>query len=377
MTREGGAMVDGAIAELGGAAAVEIAASALAERGAKPGMCHNCGVSVIADYCAVCGQERDSHRRSLGALMHEVVREVASFDSRILRTAGALMVRPAELPLAFHEGRTRRYVPAVRLYLMVSLLFFATLSLTGIALMQIELLGNAIEYTVKALPDGDVQVITHGVAGDPIPRRDAEEAGGTLSAGTHWGPIARFHFFAPIGRFHQSLSPSTKARIEEVRASLSKFAGDDRNGWMARNALATLDKLTRDPAALNEPLTTWIPRILFLLLPAFAVLLAVFYIRQRKRFFFVDHLVFSLSMHSFVFAALIVAIGAAQIVPGSIVADVVLVAFAAYFLIALKRFYRQGWAITAVKFVAISFLYWVVFVVPALLVAVATGIVSG
>jgi len=81
-------MVVGAIAELGGAAAVEIAASALAERGAKPGMCHNCGVSVIADYCALCGQERDSHRRSLGALMHEVVREVASFDSRILRTAG-------------------------------------------------------------------------------------------------------------------------------------------------------------------------------------------------------------------------------------------------------------------------------------------------
>ena len=41
----------GAIAELGGAAAIEIAASALAEHGATASKCRNCGAPVIGAYC--------------------------------------------------------------------------------------------------------------------------------------------------------------------------------------------------------------------------------------------------------------------------------------------------------------------------------------
>ena len=72
-------------------------------------------------------------------------------------------------------------------------------------------------------------------------------------------------------------------------------------------------RIAADPAALNGPLTTWIPRILFLLLPLYALLLAVFYWRQRKKFYLVDHLIFSLSVHTFLFVALIVDIGLAQL----------------------------------------------------------------
>jgi hypothetical protein len=368
----------GAVAELGGAAAVEFAASALAERGARTATCHNCGVPVIGAYCAVCGQERDGHRRSLLDLLHDLVSEIASFDSRILRTTLALLVEPGELPLAFNQGRTRRYVPAIRLYLFVSLLFFLTLSMTGIALVQIELQEVPNAYAVKRLPDGNVVVVSHGKTSSSIPaavvREDTE---GSLSPGIHAGLTTGIHFFGRVGQFHQRITPEGWARIAQLKTSVLRAVGNDRNGWVARNALATIEKLARDPAALNGPLTTWIPRVFFLLLPLFGVLLALFYIRQRRQYYFVDHLVFSLSIHSFVFAILILAIGAAQMLPGGAVAKIILLSLGVYLFIALKRFYGQGWVITTAKFAALSFVYTIFVLLPALVFVLATGFIEG
>jgi hypothetical protein len=367
----------GAITELGGAAAIELAASALAEHGAKPGKCKNCGAPVLAAYCAVCGQERETHRHTLWELLHEVASEFGNFDSRILRTVVALLVQPGELPLAFREGRTRRYMPALRLYLFVSLLFFLTLSAAGIALFQIELQEVPNAYTVKALPNGGVAVVSNGKL-TPMPAVVAQKVHDkSLAPGSHSGLTTNVHFFGRIGKYHQRITPEGWARIAELKRDILKAVGNDRNGWMARNALATVEKLARDPAALNGPLTTWIPRVFFLLLPLFALLLALFYWRQRRNFYFVDHLVFSLAFHSFVFALLIVAIGAAQILAGGFVAELFFLAVVIYLLLAIRRFYAQGWVISGVKFTVVSFIYTIFFLMPALALVLVTGIIEG
>ncbi|HEY3777996.1 MAG TPA: DUF3667 domain-containing protein [Rhizomicrobium sp.] len=368
----------GAIAELGGAAAVELAASTLVARGAKTDKCHNCGAPTFAAYCAVCGQERDTHRRSLWGLAHDFVAEIVSFDSRVLRTVIALLVQPGELPLAFREGRTRRYMPAVRLYLFVSLLFFLVLSITGIALFQIELREIPNAYVVRTTPNGRISIVANGHGGAPIPA----VVGGALKAkrlspGPHSGIATRVHFFGRIGEFHQSITPEGWANIAEIKADVLRAVGNDPHGWMAKNAVAMIEKLARDPAALNAPLTAWIPRVFFLLLPIFALLLAGFYIRQRRKFYFVDHLVFSLSIHSFVFAVLILAIGAAQVLAGGTVAKLIFAAMALYLFVAMKRFYAQGWLITALKFLSLSFMYVVFVLLPVLIMLLVTGFIEG
>jgi len=391
----------GAIAELGGAAAIEIAASALAERGAKTTKCRNCGAPVIGAYCAVCGQERDAHRRSLFKLLHDLFEEIVSFDSRILRTVIALLFEPGELPLAFHQGRTRRYMPAVRLYLFVSLLFFLTLSVAGIALVQIQIKEVPKAYTVRLLANGDAVIIAGGKTSRAISAAEIRKAmhrqgfnvGGTdairagretntytaqsLAPGVHSGLEPDVGFFRPIERNPPRITQGGWAQIEKMKADILRDVGNNKNGWMARNALATIEKLSSDPAALNGPLTTWIPRVFFLLLPLFAALLALFYVRQRKQFYFVDHLVFSLSVHSFVFAILIVAIGAAQLLSGGVVAEIIFLSIGVYQFIALKRFYRQGWIITTVKFAAISFIYAAFVLAPALAFVLVTGFIQG
>src|SRR5581483_2160019 len=123
--------------------------------------------------------------------------------------------------------------------------------------------------------------------------------------------------------------------------------------------------LMDEPAAINKPLTDWIPRVLFILLPAYALVLALFHWRRRKDYFFVDHLVFSLTLHGFAFIALLIAIIVAQFFARSVLPAITLGAIAIYGILAMKRFYRQGWSGTIWKFLLVSAVYGLFFLLPA------------
>jgi Protein of unknown function (DUF3667) len=379
-----------AIVETGGALAAEMAASALAGRGAGP--CRNCNAPLIGPYCAACGQEHDTHRRSVSRLLRDVIEDIVSFDSRILRTALALLVEPGEIPKAFREGRTVRYMPALRLYFFVSLAFFLILSMTGIALMQIEVTATPTKTVRDAegnyfIPnpaydahDPDTQMFKPLI---PISRERATRPGGLYSFSTS------SHFFSRIGAYHSTLTAAQRAQLEEDntfnlqvvplrRSSPADIEKAKKLGGVIKKSIYSgLNSLAADPAALNGRLTTWIPRILFLLLPLYALLLAAFYWRQRKKFYFVDHLIFSLSVHTFLFVVLIVDVGLAQIVRADIVAWLTLIALGIYIFIAMKRFYEQGWFWTAIKFGSVSFIYSIFFLAPALAAAISLSFFGG
>lgn len=378
-----------AFLETGGIAAVEIAASALAERGAPPGACPNCGKPLIGPYCAICGQPHNTHRRTLKHLVQEVVKDIVSFDSRILRTAKALLWQPGELPKAFRDGRTQPYVPAVRLYLFVSLLFFLFLSATGLAFVQLTMqihsevlrhdkaghilrtVNGKVEVLqgLKSDAQGNISLANPYASGIEIPKIKADGHTTTNTVTT------RGVFFERIGSVKSNVSPEVKAALAQMGQEMR--ADKESDGWFSRGIYSTLSKLQTDPAALNGPLTTWIPRILFVLLPLFAALLALFYRKQRKELLFVDHLVFSLTMHSFAFVVLIGAAIVAQILSGGWLAALTWITISVYFFLSLKHFYGQGWVKTGLKFTGITFIYAVFFLGPALAFALVASVVAG
>jgi len=372
--------MDEGILELGGAAAVEIAASHVAERGGKTGRCANCETSTIGPYCAFCGQERDTHRRSVARLLHDFFVDLVNVDSRILRTIYALLFKPGELPLAFREGRTVRYLPAMRLYLFTSLIFFLTLSATGIALMQLQVI--ATKQTVLYDAKGDPYIKNPAYDGpsdleDGIKPTIKISKASLTKGGQHYSYSTDVHFFSRIGAYHSNLSKEAQQRLIAGTHTSMDVASKKEKDWMDQNIFGTMRRLVADPAALNGPLTTWIPRVLFLLLPAYAFLLTIFYWRKRKDFYFVDHLVFSLSVHTFGFALLLGAAGAAQIMPAEYVAWAIVLIGAVYLFAAMKKFYRQGWFWTTFKFLFISFLYVTFLAAPAMAAVLALSVFGG
>jgi hypothetical protein len=182
----------------------------------------------------------------------------------------------------------------------------------------------------------------------------------------------------------QPVSPEVQKGLAQLRSDLGKakkeIAAKGESGgvmdWVMTHAQTAMATLSRDPTAVNGPLTTWIPRALFLLLPLFAALLALFHIRQRKDFYFVDHLVFSLNVHSFAFIVLIAAVWLTQVLTGGTVGWLALAAVGLYLFLAMKRFYGQGWVWTGLKFVFVSFIYTTFFLIPALALVIALSVLE-
>jgi Protein of unknown function (DUF3667) len=371
----------GANLETAGAAALEMAVAATLERGEKIVPCKNCAAPVFGAYCAACGQPTDVHRRSVLHLLHDLFTDIASFDSRILRTVRALFLEPGELALAFHQGRTQRYAPPVRLYLFISLIFFLLLSATGIAILQLELTTSSHRYFADAsgrvfVEKAGVTSLMEGVKADKNGNvfADTGEGGprllvyGVTADGKVSNDLsANPFFFSPVRKAHNQVSASLTGALQRGHAQFAALpVGSSLKFWIGDHLDRMLRTLAVDPAAINGPMTEWIPRVLFVLLPVFACVLALFYWRLRNDFYFVDHLVFSLNMHSFAFAMILVMVILGRVIGGSVAAEIALLAIGLYLFLAMKRFYKQGWVWTAVKFTLVSFVYGAFFLAPAL-----------
>jgi hypothetical protein len=111
-----------------------------------------------------------------------------------------------------------------------------------------------------------------------------------------------------------------------------------------------------DPAGFRKRMLEAMPRVLFALVPVFAALLAMFFRRRR----FMQHLFFSLHMHTVVFAVLAVCdlTKLTRWVPLVVVAQVFGWLFIlVYSVRALKRVYENGWGRTLAKAAGLLLVY--------------------
>lgn len=132
--------------------------------------------------------------------------------------------------------------------------------------------------------------------------------------------------------------------------------------WLAQGGM--LLEAGQDPrfdaAVQARFLSDDLPRLMFFLLPAFALLLKVVYL---KRLYF-DHLIFSLHLHSvaYIILALMMPLEepASRHVVLMILQVAVFVYFLAHFVIAVRRVYQSGWLAVALKSAFVLFAYMMV-----------------
>src|SRR5882757_10683140 len=85
--------------------------------------CANCGTALEGPYCHACGQNADTHKRSILHLIWEAIEGMFHLDGRLALTLPALFFRPGTLAKDYMEGRIVRHVPPFRTFLVALLLF--------------------------------------------------------------------------------------------------------------------------------------------------------------------------------------------------------------------------------------------------------------
>ena len=79
---------------------------------------------MAGPFCAQCGQHAVDYRRSFGRVFLDALDSFLNWDSKFFATVGLLLVRPWRLTIDFLAGKRVRYVNPLRLYLLVSIIFF-------------------------------------------------------------------------------------------------------------------------------------------------------------------------------------------------------------------------------------------------------------
>lgn len=86
--------------------------------------CTNCGADLVRTYCAVCGQRQPAALdRSFRGLVAVAVEELFSVDSKLWLTFKTLLTLPGQLSVDYLGGRSGRYLPPLRLFIVLAAVF--------------------------------------------------------------------------------------------------------------------------------------------------------------------------------------------------------------------------------------------------------------
>lgn len=130
----------------------------------------------------------------------------------------------------------------------------------------------------------------------------------------------------------------------------------------------------RQPERINAPISKWLPKIMFAMMP-FSMLLGAIFIRGRERAMLYDHLVHSAYIHAFSFLLLFVFILFVQFtaIPGLLLIYTLILLI--YLPLSAKRMFGRGWFKTFLTSYGVGFIYTFNMMI-ILLFLILTGLVD-
>ncbi|WP_165699459.1 DUF3667 domain-containing protein [Hymenobacter jejuensis] len=302
-------------------------------------------------------------------MAEEVLEGVFHFDGKVFRTLRLLLFAPGSLTLRFWQGKRVAYVPPVRLYVFISFLFFLLLSLAlhapehgatrtlGERLRQtsIQFRADSIRLAGK-MPTADSAriklllrksrhvAVLNGIVNSDVNSDTVEYRrwNGVLYTPQEWRELPDYSSaqFDDVLRRHGQ-EPSV----------LSRF--------VLRQGYRVMQSSEQE---LSHQFVRGISLMMFVLMPVFALLLKLLYIRRKQ--YYLAHLMFAIHVHCFAFLLFSVnmALSLFAHMPAKSIL-VVLLIVALYLVLALHKAYQQNWLKTAVKFAFLLGLYSLVIAV--------------
>ena len=329
--------------------------------------CENCGALLTGRWCSQCGQAAIDYRRSFRHVIVDVLDSFLNWDSKFFATIGWLIARPWHLTNQFLAGRRVPYVHPLRLYLLVSILFFFVINYWA----------KSIHADPSKLSADDRADIAAELNDPDIPPavkariRGALEAKGRTQPEAQTSPSPQTAVTpqpSVIGSPAPSVtSPSPSGDFRPL-VQFDKPPSDKFEKWLEQRAKEKMGEHGSKMALFITTLFSNLPYMMLCCIPLFALVLKVLYV--RKRVFYIDHLVYALHIHSFAYLAImlivLITLGLNRSIPGAFAGWIIAalwITFAAQIFLSIRRVYRQGWFFTVFKFFLGGFAYFIVLTV--------------
>jgi len=338
--------------------------------------CENCGAPLDGPYCAQCGQPAIDYRRSFGSLLLDAAEAFFNLDERFLQTFWLLLIKPWRLTNDFVAGKRVRYVHPLRVYLLASVIFFLVINfLSRNAHFQS---GKVGDEEVRLIAGGHVAPSGNELA-DEI-RKSVREAAQENAIVPSPTPLPSPEPAASLGKENSS-PPAASPKPAGAEDDFLELGTDENltpfQRWMKERAKEKLGPSgSRGDLFLKALIQNLAPMVLCCI-PLFAVVLKILFIFKRR--FYIEHLIFALHTHAFVFLSTVCIIGIGFLlqwkVPGAltpIVCTFLSFAVVIQLLIAIRKVYRQNWFAVLFTFGLGSLIYFILLGFAFVVTAAAT-----
>ncbi len=382
--------------------------------------CENCHAKVNGSFCSACGQSVESTLKYFWSVVLHLLDDIFSFDSRASRTLLPLLFRPGFLTNEYITGKRVHYVPPLRLYLFISIVFFISLKFTvssednnivninaqestmAKAVEHISRLEKAKKTLETEQPDNSRALIA---ISEKIDKFTGYKEDLSKTQNLMLSAIAKEIIRLELEKLdtESSLSAKQLERLEYLSTKIITLRSgelvelNDESFTIANNADGTLSfgflskerneqlnayvkLLTQkankafqsDTGPLVQQAIEKLPQLMFLLLPIFALLLKIMFLFSKR--LYMEHLTVALHSHSFIFLTILL-LEVSNFTQDSFLEqgssiELILTALSValliwmpiYLFIMQKRVYKQSYFLTLIKYGFIGTSYTILIV---------------
>ncbi len=244
--------------------------------------CANCGRSLKEDFkfCPECGQTRKSLRITLGSLIKQSLGDLFSYDSKLWHSLVPLIIKPGYLTKQYLEGKRVRYIPPIRLYIFISLIYFI--------IMGINLDTEDLTISSKPQDRNMVEIFQDSVKTTVIENTSPDD-------GT----------YLSFGEKEVSMDTLEQWIVDEREHQLVDSLGwknTRMNNYLAKLIVQKSVKAFGEPGYWIRQMVTAASYLMFVMMPLLAVFLMMLFYKNKN--YFTEHLIHSFHLHAFIFICL-------------------------------------------------------------------------
>jgi hypothetical protein len=375
--------------------------------------CLNCQAEIIGRYCHNCGQENLEPKETVWHLISHFFNDITHFDGKFFETLKDLLRKPGFLSLEYMRGRRMSYLNPIRMYVFTSAIFFIALfsltkpetmvskhakqgekSITSILADEVRLQktieskdedeDDKEEARIKIKNDAIEVGAIKKIYGDSTRLDFTNDQLNALLAQAYADSLLQANLSpADVQRLRNTLREVNEPNevnifswhgryksVEEYDSSERALPDSLRDSWLKKMVMRRVilldEEYKEEPRLFQEHLIENIlhsfPKILFVSLPIFALILNILYYRH-KQYFYVDHGIFAIHLYIATFILLLISMLLSQLkdVVGpvwiKIILDLLIFADCIYLMIylykAMRGFYKQGRGKTFLKYLIV------------------------
>jgi Protein of unknown function (DUF3667) len=318
--------------------------------------CLNCGMPLIDVYCAHCGQKKLLHKHSFWHMVLHFIGDYFHYDGKFLLTVKTMFTHAGKITMDFVDGKRARFLNPIQFYFFVSTIFFLFFFTNNNESNKAKVVDGIVqEYQNTEIKKPFLKNLSDSVS-SAFDEADSTDFAIGLDSKKNYISIGKW---TPKFPNHQTyLNAQTSLPITQ------------HDSWFKKLVIKQYFKINylQQKGVDIEQLyfgkvKQSIPKVLFILLPLFALLLKVFF--KKSNLFYVDHAIHSIHLHSFLFIIILFSSWFLKLPLMGMILNVfsfiVFILTCFYFTLSFKNVYQNTWGITIIKQLFLFSIYFICF----------------